>query len=209
LIPLKDFYTKKEIRLGRNKMMKKIHVIAILIIFYLTIISGCIDENDSIELINLTKFKLTENDFEDEFKKGDEEYITQPYNVTEGNLFEGLKVYRKYEVLFLKNDTTFIIQQIAQLQSEDICKTLIDTLRAKNSIAGITEDWNFSDLEMQIIGDDSILKQNISNINNKAVTIYLSAFRIDNIVNIILTASLPKNNIIEYNNIVFDRITAI
>lgn len=190
-------------------MIKKIHVIGILFLLCLTIISGCIDENDeSIELINLTKFRLTVDDFELDFKKSNEEYITQPYNVTEGNLFEGLKVYRKYEVLFLKNDSTFIIQQIAQLQSKETCKTLIDTLRAKASIAGITEDWNFSDLEMQIIGDDSILKQSISKINNNVATIYLSAFRIDNIVNIILTASLPENKIIEYNNIVFDRINA-
>lgn len=190
-------------------MIKKTAAIGIVFLFFITNLSGCVENNSESKDIDLTTVKLTLDDLKQDFQKISEEHVTDPYVVQEGKLFEGLKVIEKYEVLFLENETAFLKQQIAQLQSSEKSKTFIDTLRSETSIPGIQDSWNFSSISIETIGDDSVLKQNKTVIGGNDVTIFLLAFRIDNIVNIFASSYLSKEDILEYGMIVEARINKL
>jgi hypothetical protein len=178
-------------------------------IFLLSFISGCVTSDLTSESkIDIEKGKLVLEDMPDGFQKIGEEHITDPYIVEPGLIFEGLRVIEKYEVVFFKNVSVFLKQQLAVLESEENSESFIDTLHSTNSIPGIQQDYNFTTVDSTIVGDGSVLKKAKTQIDGINVTIFLSAFRTNQIVNIIVFSSHndTKDFVIDYSTLVEKRL---
>lgn len=170
---------------------------------------GCLEDTKKInDDIDLRLAKLKEDDLLQDFQKinESENYIATPYTVEQGKLFEGRQVLKKYEVLFLKNTSAFLKQQIAQLSSTNRSIDFMEMLQSTSSIPGIVNDWNFTDISIEQIGDDAILKQNKTVINDNEVVIYLLVFRVDALIHILASGSISQGEIINYGKIVEQRI---
>ena len=195
------------IRKGVLMIHKKPLLISIL--FLLSGIMGCLEDSENIDNdIDLRVAKLTENDLSDDFQKinTSEEYITDPYTVEQGKLFEGNQVQKKYEVLFIKNNMTFLNQEIAQLTSINQSMEFMETLKKQTTIPGIVTDWNFVDLSIEQIGDETIFKQTKTVIDERVVTINLLVFRVNTIIHILASGSVSQEEIISYAKIAEKRI---
>ena len=181
----------------------------ISILFLLSGIMGCLEDSENIDNdIDLRVAKLTENDLSDDFWKinTSEDYITDPYTVEQGKLFEGNQVQKKYEVLFIKNNMTFLNQEIAQLTSINQSMEFMETLEKQTLIPGIVTDWNFTDLSIEQIGDETIFKQTKTVIDERVVTINLLVFRVNTIIHILASGSISQTEIISYAKIAEKRI---
>lgn len=181
----------------------------LICMFLLGFISGCISSDQNSESkIDVETGKLVLEDLPHGFQKIGEDHITDPYIVEPGLIFEGLRVLEKYEVVFFKNVSVFLKQQLAVLESEENSESFIDTLRSTNSIPGIQQDYNFTTVESTIIGDGSVLKKAKTQIDDINVTIFLSAFRTNQIVNIIVFSSHndTKEFVIDYTTRVEQRL---
>ncbi|MEF8848786.1 MAG: hypothetical protein V5A68_06600 [Candidatus Thermoplasmatota archaeon] len=190
-------------------MEKKDFIITFIVIFCLLTISGCIEKKDDKKTgddIDLSKINLLKDDIlQSGFQKLNEEHITESYVVSEGKMFEGLLVEEKIEVYFLKSPA-FIIQQSAELSSIEKGKTFLNRLKNTSTFPGEVNDWNFTTVSIKEIGDDSVLKQNKTTMEGEDTTINMLIFRINNIVNVIVTGSLPSDDIETYGTIVENRI---
>lgn len=188
-----------------DNMKKQMLSIGILLMFFLGN-SGCINDTTE-ESFDISHCKLTSDDLKKDFEKISEDHVTEPYTVSEGKLLEGIQVKEKYEIYFVKNTSHFIIQQIALLESEQETSDLMDTLLSHPIIPGLQRDWNFSISSIESIGDEVILLQNESIIERNAVTVYLLAFYIDDVVNIFVSSSVDKASLVGYAKLIEDRIT--
>jgi len=168
-----------------------------------------VEENsEPVPVIEFTKVKLTVSDLKDEYQALNEDHVTEQYVVEEGKMFEGMKVLEKYEILFYKNITSFIVQQLARFESNDVANTFLDTLKNKTIMPGVMSDYNFFDVDIEIIGNDSLLKENTSIIEGNSTQIYMLVFRIDNIVTILVSGFVNKEDIIEYAHIIENRMNS-
>lgn len=193
--------------------MKKRNLNVVLIIgllFSMIVFSGCVeqpDEQTSGIDIDLAQITLLLSDINQSgFQKLNEEHVTETYVVSEGKLFEGLTVNEKIELYYI-NSTDFIIQQSAELQTDEAAQQFIDELKSTSTFPGEIEDWNFTSIPIQQIGNDSLLKQNKTTMQGNEATINMLVFRVRNIVSIIVVGgSLPQQDSITYATIIEQRI---
>ena len=62
-------------------MIKKTAAIGIVFLFFITNLSGCVENNSESKDIDLTTVKLTLDDLKQDFQKISEEHVTDPYIV--------------------------------------------------------------------------------------------------------------------------------
>ena len=194
--------------------MKQVSFIRILFIlcvsFVLLNFSGCIENNDEesettdvdLGLVKLQIDELVESEFEK--LPNPNEHVTDPYVVSEGKLFAGLKVKEKIELNFVKSPD-FVIQQSAELYSTEKAEEFVEHLKETDSFPGTLNDWNFTTVPIKLIGTNSVLKQNVSMLEGEETTITMLVFRVDHIVSIVV-GSVPKEDIITYGNIIEGKI---
>ncbi len=185
-------------------------LVLILLLCNTLVFSGCVEEtvNEPKAVdIDLAQVTLLLDDLNQSgFQKLNEEHVTETYVVSEGKLFEGLTVNEKIELYYI-NNTDFIIQQSAELQTDTDAQQFIDELKATSTFPGQIDDWNFTSISIQQIGNDSLLKQNTTELQGEKATINMLVFRVRNIVNIIVIGgSLPQKDIITYAKILEQRI---
>lgn len=188
--------------------MKKNGLMYVVVIILVLVNMGCIHHNGE-ESIDILQYSLTLEDIPNDFKKMNEEHITKPYTVAKGKLLEGIEVEEKYEVYYIKNVSEFIIQQIALLSSHQQVSQFMNTLSSDTSIPGMQNDWNFSEVPVESVGDNMTLLKNETTIDGNNVTIYLLAFHIERIVNILVSSSIVKDDLINYAEIIEGRINEV
>ncbi len=189
--------------------MKKNKTALIVFLLLFSLFVGCVEEQDkSSDDIDLRVARLTDDDLKMGLQmiNGSENYTTQPYTVESGKMFEGNTVLKKYEVLFLKNTSVFLTQQIAQLPSVDEASAFVETLKSSGSIPGMVSDWQFSNVAIDMIGDDVVLKQNTTMLEGQTITIYLLVFHVDEVVSIFAAGSIPQQDLIGYADLVEQRL---
>jgi hypothetical protein len=114
-------------------------------------------------------------------------------------------VSQKYSVLFIKNDTDFIQHEIVKLPSNE--KTIEFQNRLKNTVDDL--GYDFKSIEIEDIGNITLLFQADTQIANINSTIYLLTFNYQDLVVIIQTANIGKKIITDYANIVFNNILKV
>jgi hypothetical protein len=179
-------------------MIKKTITITLVIILNLVILCGCIEEsnNNSNNMITLDKLSLDLDDlYEEGYTKLNEIHKTIPYNASEG-VFEGWLILEKYEVLLQKNLSSFIIQNLGRLDSEEKAVEFIDTLKTADL------RYNYTEILSETIGEKSYLSKNTTYINENKVQLYFLAFKINNIVVALVGSYISKDVIIDYAKII-------
>jgi len=209
----KDFYMKIKLTILQKvsiiKKRKTFLVIGILLTVFFTSLSGCVEENNESETYKLNLVKLIASDLKLEYQELNEEYLKEPYVVEQGKMFEGMKVLEKYEILFYINTSYFIVQQVARLESINDTIEFVDTIKERIIMPGVLSDYYFFDVDMEKIGDDSLLKENTSIIDGKSTHLFMLVFRVNDIVSILASGSVEKEDILEYAKIVENRIYSI
>lgn len=183
-------------------MMKKTITITLVIILNLVILCGCIEEsnNNSNNIITLDKLSLDLDDlYEEGYTKLNEIHKTTPYNASEG-VFKGWLILEKYEVLFQKNLSSFIIQNLGRLASEEKAVEFIDTIKTADL------PYNYTEILSETIGEKSYLGKNTTMINGEKIIIYFLAFKIKNIVVALAGTYITEDNIIDYGKIIVKNI---
>jgi hypothetical protein len=188
--------------------MKKQLIIGIILCSFLLGIIGCIEETDDEEDEKkvdspLNILILTLNDLNGDYEKFDEEYVTEPYIVPRGLLLEGWNVLEKYEVRFSKNETNFIIQTLARLESKEKCEEFIDKVESQNM------SYTFQKGEIELIGDESYIGKNITTMFDKEVALYLLCFRIEDVIVVFLSSEILMDDLVDYAKIVENNINNV
>jgi len=185
--------------------MKKQLIIGIIIVSIFIVTCGCIEETKEEITVKaqLNNLALTLDDLQENYTKFDEEYKTEPYIVPEGLLLEGWNVLEKYEVRFSKNETEFILQTIARLESKEKCKEFIDKVESQNF------SYTFQEGEMEVIGDESYLGKNVTTIFDQKVALYFICFRIEDVIVVFLSSKISMEIIIDYAKIVENNINSV
>lgn len=185
--------------------MKKQLIIGIVLVSIFIGISGCIEETEKEITVKaqLNSLILTLEDLQGEYKKFDEEYVAEPYIVPEGLLLESWNVLEKYEVRFSKNETEFILQTLARLESKEKCKEFINKVESQNM------SYTFSEGEMEVIGDESYLGKNITTMFDQEVALYFLSFRIEDVIVVFLSSKISMGDLIDYAKIVENNINAV
>ena len=183
-------------------MIKKTLTMSIVVFLNLVLLSGCIEQsnNNSDNMITLDKLCLKLDDlYEEGYIKLNEIHKTSPYNASEG-VFKGWLILEKYELLFQKNQSSFIIQDLGRLSSEEKAVEFIDILETADL------PYNYTEVISETIGDKSYLGENITNISGLKVQVYFLAFKIKNIVVALAGSFLTKDTIIDYAKIIENNI---
>lgn len=184
-----------------DKFFKKSVCFGIVLLFLFSI--GCF-EKDSEDSSQNVSFSVKEFSFnlddlnKSGFEKKGEEHKKEPYEPDEGMVFEGWKILEKYKVRFQKNSSHFIIQLLGKIPSNKKQEQFTEKIRNAD-MGGFT----FEEINMKPIGDESYLGVNNSAfIYGRNVTIYLMAFRIENVIVALFTADFPKKDIIKCAHII-------
>lgn len=186
-------------------MKKKLMLVGIILIVMIVVLGGCVNEFTETKTIDapLNTLTLTLDELSGDYKETNENHITEPYIVEEGLFFEGWRVLEKYEILFTHNESNFIMQTLAKLESKEKCEEFIDNIR--NSNLG----YDFSELSMETIGEGSYLGKNTTTIFENEVTLYLICFRIEDITVVLLSSDLQKDTLLGYANIIENNINEV
>ncbi len=186
-------------------MKKQLIIIGIVLVIIFLGISGCIEDNKEENTVDesLNNLVLTLGDLQGDYDKFDEEYVTDPYTVQTGLLLEGWKVLEKYEVRFSKNESNFILQTLARLESKEKCIEFIDKIESLNM------SYTFSKEAMDIIGEGSFIGKNITTIFDNEVALYFLCYRIEDVIVVFLSSDILKEDIINYAIIVENNINNV
>ena len=183
--------------------MKKLTSTLVLLMI-LTLTMGCTEQQPE-DNTYLDEVALSLDDLEDSYEILDENYITEPYLSDDSKLFSGWNVLQKYRILFLKNDTNFIQHEIVKLSSEN------KTIEFQTGLIDNIDDvgYDFSRIIVQPIGNNSLLFQANTQIDNTNVTIYLLTFNYQDLVVIIQTSNINQETITSYANIVYNNLLTL
>lgn len=183
-------------------MDKRISCITVLLLITFSV--GC-TEQQSKDNDYLDDIALTLDDLDGTYEIVNEDYITEPYSSDDSKLFSGWNVSQKYGVLFIKNDTDFIQHEIVKLPSNE------KTVEFQNMLKNTVDDlgYDFISVDIEEIGNITLLFQADTQINNINTTIYLLTFNYQDLVVIIQTASINKKTVTEYGFIVFNNILKV
>ena len=183
-------------------MIKKTLTISVVVFLNLILLSGCVEQpnNNSDNMITLDKLCLKLDDLnEKDYTKLNEVHKTAPYTASEG-VFKGWLILEKYEIVFQKNQSSFIIQDLGRLSSEEKAVEFIDTLKTADL------PYNYTEILSETIGEKSYIGENTTNISGNNVQIYFLAFKIKNIVVAMAGTYLTKDTIIDYAKIIENNI---
>jgi len=188
--------------------MKKEILVYLTVFFLLMLTAGCIDQQpkgNSKEMKILDDVALKTTDLNETYFLLEENYIIEPYQSDESNLFSGWNVTQKYRAFFYLNSTNFIQHEIVKLQSVE--KSDEFQTRLKSNIEDL--GYDFKNVDIDPIGNITLFFEAVAKINNSNITIYLLTFSYDDIVVIIQTANVLKDQIIKYGNIVLTNLVTI
>lgn len=182
-------------------MIKKISIIVLVIILNLVILNGCIeqsDNNSNIE-ISLDKLRLNLDDlYEEGYTEFGEVHETSAYIAPNGTIFEGWLIQEKYELVFRINLSSFVLQILGRLSSEEKADEFIDNIKTVN----LSYNYNFTEVISETIGERSYLSKNTTYIDGNKVQLYFLAFKIKNIVVALIGSYISKDVIIDYAKII-------
>jgi len=201
----KYFNNKKYLHMfpGRKKIMNKKNIMilsTILILF--SIFSGCItSDNSNTDMIDLKQISLKIDELNNTgYESFDEIHVTEAYVAAEGTLFEGWDILEKYNIRYNEDDAIFIIQTIGKLLNSEKSDEFINHLKNANL------SYDFTEINMDKIGQKSYLGMNETVLFEENSTLYLVAYKIENIVVILLGSNIPKETVINYAKIVEENI---
>ena len=96
-----------------------------------------------------------------------------------------------------------MLQTLARLESKEKCKEFI------NNIESMNMSYNFSKEEMDIIGEGSFIGKNITTIFDNKVELYFLCFRMKDVIVVLLSSDISKEDIINYAGIVETNINTV
>ncbi len=176
-------------------ILKKIIVILICILLIAVLWISFFNEEK--KEISLKDVRLKLQDLNDEgYEKFDEEYITEPYFAPNGTIFSGWKILEKYEVRFSKNDSSFILQTLGKLSSEQKTEEMINGIKKEDL------PYDFVEIDSEKIGEETYMGTTNTTIFNQNVKLYLIIFRINNIIAALIGSYISKETIINYAHII-------
>lgn len=169
-------------------------------------LNGCITTNNENHTISLKDMALTLDDLPSTFEIFQEEHITEPYVADENLLFGGWTILEKYEVTFLdnttQNNTHFMQHLLTRLESANKTTEFIENIRQdKGNFL-----YNFTELPVEQIGEETYLGVNNTTIFQINVTIYMLCFKINDIGVVLLSPYFSKEDLIMYAKTVETRI---
>jgi hypothetical protein len=179
----------------------------VIIIFFSLILGGCTETKP--ERKDLSSIALTSDDIDPSLTPHSEDHIKTPYIVEEGKLFEGMLVREKYEIVFMKTSSYFIVQQLAILNSTEDAVTFLSTLQESDTLPGVISDYYFTSVPMDQLGDQSVLKTNSTVIDGNQTQLYMLIFRKDATVCILVSGSLEEDIILSYGSILEERLLTL
>ena len=184
-------------------MDKRLSFVVVLMLISISV--GCTEQQQSKDTDYLDDIALTVDDLDGYYELVDENYITEPYSSDNSKLFSGWNVSQKYSALFFKNDTNFIQHEIVKLPSNE------KTVEFQNMLINNVNDlgYDFTKIDIEDIGNITLLFQADTQINNIDTIIYLLTFNYQDIVVIIQTANIHKDTISEYGSIVYNNILKV
>jgi hypothetical protein len=179
-------------------MSKRIWVVAIVLVIVSILLLIIYFESQSA---HLDKVSLTLEDLNDEgYREFDKEYITEPYIASNETLFAGWSILEKYHVLFKKNDSCFIVIDIAKLTSKE-CKEFISTIENSTNLG-----YDFTELDSESIGEESFIGEANATIFETDVTLYFIGFRVNDIVVAMVSSGHTLETSIDYVKIMENNI---
>ena len=183
-------------------MNKKNIMILSTILILFSIFSGCItSDNSNTDMIDLKQISLKIDELNNTgYESFDEIHVTEAYVAAEGTLFEGWDILEKYNIRYNEDDAIFIIQTIGKLLNSEKSDEFINHLKNANL------SYDFTEINMDKIGQKSYLGMNETVLFEENSTLYLVAYKIENIVVILLGSNIPKETVINYAKIVEENI---
>jgi hypothetical protein len=178
-------------------MVKKkliIPIISLIVIFLLITIFF------ALQPIPLDQVSLILDDLkEEDFKKFEEEYITEPYIAPNNTVFAGWNILEKYHVRFSKNysDSRFILIDIGRLESKDKSEEFLSIIRNTSFYS-----YDFIEIESETIGEESYIGENKTTIIGSKVTLYFIVFRVNDVIVAFISSDFPKDDAIGYVKII-------
>jgi hypothetical protein len=182
-------------------MIKKISIIVLVITLNLVMLNGCIEQSDknSNNDISLDKLRLNLDDlYEGGYNEFGEIHETSPYIAQNGTIFEGWLIQEKYELGFRINLSSFILQTLGRLTSEEKADEFINNIKTVN----LSNNYNFTEVISETIGEKSYLCKNITYIDDNKIQLYFLSFKIKNIVVALIGSYISKDVIIDYAKII-------
>lgn len=167
-----------------------VSLLVLVILFTVFLYAG--EKEMPLNSVSLTLQGLNEEGFE----AFDEEYITESYIAPSSTLFAGWNILEKYHIRFSKNDSCFIINDLGKLTTENKCKEFISKIRTTNFI------YNFTEIESEVIGDESYIGKNITNNFGVEYSIYFIVFRIDTVVVALMCSQHTKDTSVNYAKVI-------
>jgi len=180
-------------------MMKKTLTIVLVIFLNLVILNGCIEQSDNNSDIgiSLDKLRLNLDDlYEEGYVEFDEIHETSEYIAPNGTIFEGWLIKEKYNLGFQKNLSSFLIQTLGRLSSEEKADDFIDNIKTINL------PYNYTEVLSETIGEKSYLGKNTTIILGDKVQLYFLVFKIKDIVVALAGTYISEDTIIDYAKII-------
>lgn len=193
--------------MNENNMTKQLVIIGIIVIVASSALSGCFQDPEEAKTVDapLNTLALTLDDLARDYQIIEEDYITEPYIAEEDLLFGGWKILEKYKITFLENETSFIQHLLAKLESKEKSIEFVNNIRTNVDELG----YNFTELSMDPIGNESYLGVNTTTISEKEVSIYFLCFGIEDVAVVLQGSGLSTDAIVEYAKIVENNINAV
>lgn len=181
---------------------KKFIVVVICILLIAVLWISFYKEEEKNKDISLKDVRLKLEDLNDEdYEKFDEEHITESYIAPAGTIFSGWKILEKYELRFSKNESSFILQQLGKLSSEQ---------KTEEMISGIKNEdlpYNFVEIDSEKIGEETYMGTTTSDLfDEEDITLYFIVFRINNIIVALMGSWVSKDTLINYAHIIENNI---
>lgn len=193
--------------MNENNMTKQLVIIGIIVIVASSVLSGCFQDPKEPKTVDapLNTLALTLDDLVKDYQIIEEDYITEPYIAEEDLLFGGWKILEKYKITFLENETSFVQHLLAKLESKEKSIEFVNNIRTNVDELG----YNFTELSMDPIGNESYLGVNTTTISEKEVSIYFLCFGIEDVAVVLQGSGLSTDAIVEYAKIVENNINAV
>lgn len=193
--------------MNENNMTKQLVIIGIIVVVVSSSLSGCFQDPKEAKTVDapLNTLALTLDDLAREYQIFEEDYITEPYIAEEDLLFGGWKILEKYKITFLENETSFIQHLLAKFESKEKSIEFVNNIRTNVDELG----YNFTELSMDAIGNESYLGVNTTTISEKEVSIYFLCFGIEDVAVVLQGSGLSTDVIVEYAKTVENNINAV
>lgn len=193
--------------MNENNLTKQLVIIGIIVVVATSTLSGCFQDTKEIKTVDspLNTLALTLGGLVKDYQIIEEDYITEPYIAEEDLLFGGWKILEKYKITFLENETSFIQHLLAKLESKEKSIEFVNNIRTNVDELG----YNFTELSMDAIGNESYLGVNTTTISEKEVSIYFLCFGIEDVAVVLQGSGLSTDVIVEYAKTVENNINAV